>query len=603
MVLIMKFKPKSFFILLVFIMFLSPGAVEANENTTLFENEYAETLSANINSNEEILGMSNNDENLQATNNGTFWDLQTLIFNAPAGSVIELEKNYIFDDFDYSDGIDIMRSMTINGNGYTIDAQGQGRIFNIINYYEDNPKIYLNNITFKNGRYIDGGAIFNPYGELYIAHSFFINNTASDGGGAIYTNNDLFIDDSIFKDNCAAYGGAITSIQNSNLYLDNVGFINNSAKLSAGAIYSMFSQNNFYNSYFINSSSLIGGAICDLYSISIFSNLSLESNRATKGASLYKMYKDISIYNSVFSSNQADEGGCLYFDEVDSAVLNNVNFNNNAALYGGDIYYLGDMNNMVLTNTNSYDLFNISSVNLIREDLNYDIFEINNNPIVFDKRYDMREYEYLTEVKDQLDEGNCWAFAVTAALESCILKANGTINDLSEQNLKNIVAMFSDYGQITSKPNNGGHLFMSIGYFASWLGPIFEENDVYSSNALSLLYDAISHIQNVVFIKRTSPTDNDDIKNAIVKYGAVVANMHYSKNYLNTDQVSYYMPDSKGMNHDVVVVGWDDTYSRYNFKNTPPGDGAFIIRNSWGPDWGEDGYFYLSYYDQSFAKK
>ena len=190
----MKFKPKSFFILLVFIMFLSPGAVEANENTTLFENEYAETLSANINSNEEILGMSNKDENLQATNNGTFWDLLDEIYNAPSGSVIELEKNYIFDNFRYSDGIPIMRSITIDGNGYTIDAQGQGRIFNIINYYEDNPKIYLNNITFKNGRYIDGGAIFNPYGELHISHSFFINNTASDGGGAIYTNNDIFIE-------------------------------------------------------------------------------------------------------------------------------------------------------------------------------------------------------------------------------------------------------------------------------------------------------------------------------------------------------------------------------------------------------------------------
>ena len=40
-----------------------------------------------------------------------------------------------------------MRSITIDGNGYTIDAQGQGRIFNIINYYEDNPKIYLYDIT------------------------------------------------------------------------------------------------------------------------------------------------------------------------------------------------------------------------------------------------------------------------------------------------------------------------------------------------------------------------------------------------------------------------------------------------------------------------
>ncbi len=51
------------------------------------------------------------------------------------------------------------------------------------------------------------------------------------------------------------------------------------------------------------------------------------------------------------------------------------------------------------------------------------------------------------------------------------------------------------------------------------------------------------------------------------------------------------------VNHDVVIVGWDDTFNRNKFSNTPPGDGAWIVRNSWGSDWGDDGYFYLSYYD------
>ena len=47
----------------------------------------------------------------------------------------------------------------------------------------------------------------------------------------------------------------------------------------------------------------------------------------------------------------------------------------------------------------------------------------------------------------------------------------------------------------------------------------------------------------------------------------------------------------------VAIVGWDDNYSRYNFTTIPPANGAFIIKNSWGSDYGDQGFFYISYYD------
>jgi hypothetical protein len=52
----------------------------------------------------------------------------------------------------------------------------------------------------------------------------------------------------------------------------------------------------------------------------------------------------------------------------------------------------------------------------------------------------------------------------------------------------------------------------------------------------------------------------------------------------------------------VCIVGWDDNYPASQFNVTAPGNGAFIVRNSWGPSWGDSGYFYVSYYDTEFAR-
>ena len=64
-----------------------------------------------------------------------------------------------------------------------------------------------------------------------------------------------------------------------------------------------------------------------------------------------------------------------------------------------------------------------------------------------------------------------------------------------------------------------------------------------------------------------------------------------------------YTDEPQKANHAVTVVGWDDTFSRNNFRkgHRPPGDGVWIVKNSWGTEWGTDGYFYLSYYDQSLG--
>ena len=79
----------------------------------------------------------------------------------------------------------------------------------------------------------------------------------------------------------------------------------------------------------------------------------------------------------------------------------------------------------------------------------------------------------------------------------------------------------------------------------------------------------------------------------------------YLSTYFNSDNNCQYTvhPSSRKLqsNHEVCVVGYDDTFSKENFNSAyqPPSDGAFIVKNSWGTDWGDGGYFYLSYYDQT----
>ena len=75
--------------------------------------------------------------------------------------------------------------------------------------------------------------------------------------------------------------------------------------------------------------------------------------------------------------------------------------------------------------------------------------------------------------------------------------------------------------------------------------------------------------------------------------------------FRNEETASIYVPELSDEEsakygaggHCITLVGWDDNYPKENFGPvTPPGDGAFLFKNSWGEEWGMDGYYYLSYY-------
>ena len=113
------------------------------------------------------------------------------------------------------------------------------------------------------------------------------------------------------------------------------------------------------------------------------------------------------------------------------------------------------------------------------------------------------------------------------------------------------------------------------------------------------------HIVDAIIVgPRKNSTDNDAVKKAIMRCGSVVAafDTSFFEDYLNKNTSAFYQNITNTTSHEISLVGWDDNFSASNFKMTPPGDGAFILKNSHGTDSEDNGFVYISYYDTSLLK-
>ena len=193
-------------------------------------------------------------------------------------------------------------------------------------------------------------------------------------------------------------------------------------------------------------------------------------------------------------------------------------------------------------------------------------------------------------VRNQGSANTCWAFAADSLLEIYIARKYDVYKDFSENHLINNTPIPLSY-------QSGGYFLAAMGYYLNQLGPINEVLDPYGSDDNDLKASPEFSVSGYI----EGHDDQDLLKSLIQSKGAVVTSIHYNPaldGLYNWKTHSYYNPTTQLIKtHDIILIGWDDAYSKENFLSKPSRNGAFIAQNSFGNGWGDNGIFYISYDD------
>ena len=209
--------------------------------------------------------------------------------------------------------------------------------------------------------------------------------------------------------------------------------------------------------------------------------------------------------------------------------------------------------------------------------------------ITLPARYDLRNEGFVTPIKNQGGCGACWIFTTMGSIESRWMQLGLGIYDFSENNAATENGFEGD-------PCEGGNAKQLTPYLIRGDGPISEADDPYVLGKEQ--YNPLFDTQGIVTDARFLSNDMNVIKQCITDYGGLYSSFwwfgdfdDYYDQSTNTFFFSNINTDTTDAGHAIVLIGWDDD------MQTAGGTGAWIIKNSWGDNFGEDGYFYISYQD------
>lgn len=233
------------------------------------------------------------------------------------------------------------------------------------------------------------------------------------------------------------------------------------------------------------------------------------------------------------------------------------------------------------------------------------------------------------QVKNQGNTAYCWAFGAVSVLETTLAKANPEKQseyDYSERHMayattREFLDGTNDMG-FNRQVGDGGAWWTAETYLTNGSGakketdmPFVNTQDKVQLSAIKQ-GDVATEIYDTIYFPNYRNEDKslniniiNKIKEHIKNTGAVFAAIHSKtedSECYNKDTGAIYCKSEEGheINHAVSIIGWDDEYSANNFlSNEKPQAGAWIIKNSWGENMGENGYMYVSYEDANISKE
>ena len=436
-------------------------------------------------------------------------------------------------------------------------------------------------------------------GELYIENCEFENVTSSKNGGAIFADvsgsedstGNVTIIGTKFKDTYSEFGGAYVQL-GGDFVLKNTEFINSQAMYNGGAIYLSYTNTEIDNCTF------------DSNGVSIFEGY------PTYGGAIFNDMSTLKITYSKFFNNNASAGSAIYAYDSSYDIRNSVFENNTNPIYSVFDKQINISRSNVFVNDDNISTNNTyySSI-IIGEGLQLVLLNNTINTTIIPDKFDLRDYGWVSSIKNQGWMGACWTFGMTGTLESAMLKAANITTDFSENNMQNTMIKYSIYG--CTGAGEGGSNTLSTAYLLSWLGAFTQDVDAYDeigkiSPVITTLNDI--HIQDVMFTPNNEIPNGTQLKLAIMKYGSIDVSFYGQATaeevnpYYNPETYSHYVDEPLSPTHAVSIIGWDDDYNASNFLVAPPGNGAWIVKNSYGTEWGDNGFFYISYYDKTLLQ-